>query len=160
EMVARVEDIQLQLANSVGKDLNFVNSDDGNRLYGEAFRWYGIDVEALEPAEAARRLGERSIAVKLAAALDNWASYKGVQGDDRSGKRLLALARAADPDARRNQLRDAMEESDPKTRRRLLLQAAASVQITDWPANSLNLFGAKLRDVGAIEQAVTLLQQA
>jgi tetratricopeptide (TPR) repeat protein len=160
EMVARVEDIQIQIANKQWSKGHFVDPEVLDRLYGEAFRWYGIDVEALEPAEAASRLGQRSIAVELAGALDDWVSHSLRQGDDRNRKRLLALARAVDPDARRNQLRDALEESDPKSTRQRLVQVAATVQMTDWPANTLHLLGATVRDVGAIEQAVTLLQQA
>src|SRR5262249_13431576 len=72
--------------------------------YGEAFRGYGIDVDALAPAEAAAQVRERTIATSLVAALDEWAYVRRSAMDpgdeekrqqDPRWRRLLDVARAA-----------------------------------------------------------------
>src|SRR5262249_37863038 len=117
EMVLRLEEIWLLRARR-----GAVAVDDapwGDASYSRAFREYGIDVDALEPAEAARRIRARSIRLELAVALDSWADRRqeslatgrGLIWDgwpdqpdharaasDASCRRLIAVARAADPD--------------------------------------------------------------
>jgi serine/threonine protein kinase len=68
--------------------------------YARAFRDFGIDVEALEPAEAAARIRAQTIWLELTMALDNWAREQRDMhpADDTGWKRLVAVARAADPD--------------------------------------------------------------
>ena len=108
EMVAKVEEIRL-LSTAV-KDEHF---DDAVRdpEYAQAFRRYGVDVAALGPAEAGERIRATSVAVALAAALDDWALVckETRNKGDATWKDLLAAARAADPDDWRNQVRDALE---------------------------------------------------
>ena len=105
------------------------NIEQADRDYSAAFRDYGIDIESLPPEEAADQLRVRTIRRELAVGLDHWA-MSCTYSRKRSGdfwRRLLALARAADPDANRNQFRDAWEHRDHKT---LVLLAAS-----DSPAN-------------------------
>jgi tetratricopeptide (TPR) repeat protein/tRNA A-37 threonylcarbamoyl transferase component Bud32 len=85
--------------------------------YGQAFREYGIDIEALTPEEAAARIASRPIRVDLATALDRWGNVvrrKGVNLGDwgLDGEkgvalraRLRRIARLADPDEVRDRLR-------------------------------------------------------
>src|SRR5262249_1830704 len=97
-------------------------------------------------------------AAELVAALDQWASVRkeARKGDADGWKRLLAVARAADPDPLRNQLRDVLEGKPGMTREQLAAAAAS----TGLPAHTAVHLGHLLRYVGAYEQAVTLLRQA
>jgi putative PEP-CTERM system TPR-repeat lipoprotein len=77
--------------------------------FAEAFREWGLDVDATPTAEAAARLGKRPVAVvvEVVAALDEWASERrrpGRQPEER--QRLANLAAALDgPDSKRREVR-------------------------------------------------------
>jgi tetratricopeptide (TPR) repeat protein/serine/threonine protein kinase len=151
EMAAELEEVRLR--RSEVKDDHF----DWDRVaseYAAAFRAFGIDVEALEPAEAAERIRARSIAVELAAALDDWAGIPGAKEED--AQRLRALAAAADPDPYRNRLREALEHRD----REALKELAASEQVEDLPPSSVVLLANALRQAGARNRAVEVLRKA
>jgi tetratricopeptide (TPR) repeat protein len=151
KMVARLEEISLRQFNVGQIDLAQMDVE-----YATAFRDFGIDVEALEPEEAAARIQTRSIPVALAAALDAWVRLRKEirKGDDRSWKRLVVVARLADPDRRRNQLRDVLERRDWKTLRKL-----ASEPTTGWPVPTRGLLCSGLVQIGAAEQEVAQLQK-
>src|SRR5205823_4126863 len=109
----------------------------------------------LEPAEAARRIRARTIRLELAAALDYWADRRQQvlqpsdvvwdgwpdQRDfnphtrDASWKRLVDVARAADPNEWRDQVRDALQQRD----RERLSRLTASPGISDLPAPTLSV---------------------
>src|SRR5262249_49010639 len=112
-MVARLEEVELQKDNM--RDHRF-DYELAAAEYTKAFREFGIDVEALAPAEAAARLRARTIPVELAAALDAWAgAHRSAGNAGGRWQHLVAVARLADPDERRNQLRDALARRDRKT---------------------------------------------
>src|SRR5262249_8071331 len=100
------------------------------------------DVERLAPAEAAERIRERTIAVELAAGLDDWALAHW-ELDGRIERRLLAVARAADPDPWRNRVRDALERND----RAALKGLAASGEVDRLPPPTLILLSLVARPV-------------
>jgi tetratricopeptide (TPR) repeat protein/serine/threonine protein kinase len=80
------------------------------RDYALAFREYGVDVEALPPEEAVARLQTNpTLAVPIAAALDDWAADRRSQsmGDPSQWKPLVAVARRLDPDPLHDRLRAA-----------------------------------------------------
>src|SRR5581483_2198703 len=109
-MVARVEAIRLE--RSAVKQGAFDNAG-ADVAYREAFRQYGLDVEALAPDEAAERVRAAAIRDRLVAALDDWALCRPLT--DRAGlERLLAVARRADdpPDEWRNRCREAFPRRD------------------------------------------------
>jgi len=93
--------------------------------YGEAFRDYGIDVEALDAERAVELMQSSAIAHELVGALDSWAHGVRRQGtDDRAREgRLLALAAAADEDPWRAAVRKASAERDGDGLRRLAADA-------------------------------------
>jgi serine/threonine protein kinase/tetratricopeptide (TPR) repeat protein len=112
--------------------------------YAQAFREYGIDVESLEPRQVAEQVAARTIRPELIVALDNWAHERKFRNaPDTSWKRLLAVARAADPDELRNQVRDAIEEGKTEVLRDL----AASPRISTLPMQTLDLLGAAFQDL-------------
>jgi pentatricopeptide repeat protein len=153
EMVLRLEEIWLPRPLH-GREGSY-DYEWADASYAEAFREYGIDVEALEPTEAAARIRARTIRLVLATALDVWADRRtrSRQANDESWKRLLAVARAADPDAWRNRMRDAMQHRD----RRALKELAASALVAELPVQTLSLL-VQLAD--ETEQSRSLLRQA
>ena len=152
EMVAKLEEIALQAAEV--KDDHF-DVERKKPAYAKSFREYGIDVNALDPGEAARRIRARTIPVELTTALDDWASVSRMGGNDNEARHLNAVARLADPDRWRNRTRDAWRQSD----RKVLEELAASDQTYGMSPRSLILLGDALRRAGAIERLETLLRQ-
>jgi tetratricopeptide (TPR) repeat protein len=124
--------------------------------YVAAFRAYGIDVDALEPTVAGARIAARPIAVELAAALDQLIfNRRGtVPPDDLGAAHLVAVAKVADPDPWRNQLRDALGRKDVAALRAL----AASVDIERLPPQSVSRLAQALRVNGEAKTAVALLR--
>jgi serine/threonine protein kinase/tetratricopeptide (TPR) repeat protein len=130
----------------------------GDCRYGEAFREAGLDVEGLPPAEAGVLIHGSTVAVELAAALDHWAVVRrGIKGpEDTSWKHLLRVARAADPDAGRNRLRDALEQGN----RQVLAEWAGSAVALDLAPATLEAFGQILLEIGTDEATVSFLRDA
>ena len=85
-----------------------VHSDErkANADYAAAFRAYGVDVDSLDPLAAGRLLSASPVAPELASALDQWAILRRgrVLRDLAGADRLVAVARAADPDPWGNRL--------------------------------------------------------
>jgi serine/threonine protein kinase/Tfp pilus assembly protein PilF len=98
---------------------------DWERNYSAAFRDYGIDVVALDPRVPGEQIRTSSIARELTAALDHWADMRTrvFPAGDVSWKRLIAVARAADPDPWRDRLRTALEQGDRLTPNKLAQEA-------------------------------------
>src|SRR5262249_55493880 len=71
--------------------------------YTEAFAKYGLDLDRLDPEEAAERIRNRPISRQLIAAIDDWAVIAKRRRLP-AWQRLLAVARLADPDRWRNRL--------------------------------------------------------
>jgi tetratricopeptide (TPR) repeat protein/serine/threonine protein kinase len=126
--------------------------------FAQAFRDFGIDVEALPPADAAAQIARRRIRAALVKALDDWAPLrKRARGDDDPGwKQLTEIARQADPNDWRNRCRDAVLRGD----RQALEKLAASVAIRDVSPASLCQLANALIESGARDEAVALLRRA
>jgi tetratricopeptide (TPR) repeat protein len=127
EMVRRLENARL--APITWKE-GIPGGENGNdwkaetESLAEAFRWYGIALDEGSPEEAAERLRERSIRDQLVAALDEWAYLtRGATGPRPA--RLVAIARAVDPDPWRNRLRDVEQRNDLKALEELATSAKA-----------------------------------
>jgi len=167
---ARVDDLDLlarldeaRLAGTAVREGHF----DGalrERRYAEVFRQGNLDVEGIPMEQAAERLRGSSVAVELAAMLDEWALLrqdlrlrKVLQPTgDASWKRLLRVARAADPDAWRTRLREAMETRD----RRALVELAASNEAVNLLPPSLVAMDGALQHSRATDETVFLLAKA
>src|SRR5262249_32472549 len=127
--------------------------------FDKAFRDFGIDIEALDPTEAAALItNHQAIYAVLVKSLDEWASLRRrARGDnDASWKKLVQTARAADPDDWRNRCRDALLRRD----RQALEQLADTIPIRQMPPASLCLLGHTLKDVGVLDKALDLLRRA
>src|SRR5262249_34589833 len=96
--------------------------------------------------------------LELARALDCWSAVRrraGKRGPP-DWKQLLEVARVADPDAWRSQLRVALQGND----RAALKGLVASADVRRPPPRTLLLLGTALGEVGLPQQAVTLLRKA
>ncbi len=89
--------------------------DEGtDAAYAAAFAAAGLDSDAVEPAELARRLGRRpeAVVVELSAFLDDWASaHRLARRPAAAWRRPLEAARLADPDPYRVRLRTLLADS-------------------------------------------------
>src|SRR5262249_3733972 len=134
EMVLRLEQIRMSgpRRGRTGEDEAFRDA-----AYARAFRDFGIDMDAVKIGEAAERIRARSVWLELTAALDVWADNRRVsrKAEDTSWRRLFAIARVADPDPWRNQVRTALEQGDQKT----LNQLATSAIVRELPVQSPRL---------------------
>jgi serine/threonine protein kinase len=124
ELVAELEEARLEMTAVKGELFDF---ELGDRLFAEAFQRAGLDVEAVPAEEAAERIRASSVAAELAAALDRWAiTRQEIRGRSPSSwQHLLRVARAADPDAWRDRLREALEQQDQQA----LLELARSEEV-------------------------------
>src|SRR5262249_45981408 len=111
ELLARLEEARLE--GTAVKDGHF---DEGlaDRRYGEIFREFHLDVDAGSAEEVGRRMGDSTVALEVASLLDGWAMLRRelTARDEARWQRLLGVARAADPDAWRGHLREALAEKD------------------------------------------------
>jgi tetratricopeptide (TPR) repeat protein len=156
EMAVKLEEIPLRQTALRGHESDTYERAD--RAYQRAFEDYGIDLARRGPRAAAELIRASRIRAQLTEALDDWAlACRRKQGKGGSAwKDLLTAARAADPDAWRNRLRDAVERSDARALKRL----AVSKRAGQLPPPTLALLGRALREAGAGEQAVPLLLAA
>ncbi|MFO0910855.1 MAG: serine/threonine-protein kinase [Isosphaeraceae bacterium] len=138
EMVLRLDEIRQEM--SAVKDDHF-DTELADRLYGEAFREYGIDIETLSPDVVAQRMPTGPVREELIAALDDWLRVRRgapveddsewrrslattrARSDEPGWQRLLAAAQAVDPDPWRNRVRDAWLQGDQKVLRELAISA-------------------------------------
>jgi tetratricopeptide (TPR) repeat protein len=84
-----------------------INNRGTVRDYAEAFRDYGVDVEALPADEAVARLqANPALVVPVAAALDDWVITRLILGEGHLNcEALIAIARRLDPDPLRDRFR-------------------------------------------------------
>jgi len=153
-MAQRLEEIYSQ-----PRSENFTSGQEQDEDYAQAFMNYGIDMTTMPTTEAAERIRARSIRRTLARALDFWSGMRRVAATNvpPNWKQLLEVAREADPDPWRSQVRAALSGDD----RKALEALAASVAARQLPPDSLTLLGRSLGDyLSSPAQAVSLLRQA
>jgi tetratricopeptide (TPR) repeat protein len=145
-------------AEQIFAEVEFYTGREQDARFARAFREFGIDLEALEPAEAAARLGRTNIGPALVKALGQWAPLRErARGENDPGwKKLIEIARQADPDPRRNRCREALLRRD----RQALEQLADTVPIRQVPPATLCLLAITVREVGALDKAMDLLRRA
>jgi tetratricopeptide (TPR) repeat protein len=150
KMLARLDDVRLVEADRFDAEA----TDEG---YRAAFLDYGIDVLDLEQEQAAELIKASAIPVELATALDHWASVckRTRSKGDTTWKRLLGIARAADPAGKfRNGFRNAYERGDKKA----LIEKARAAQALSPVAAAY--VGNALSQIDAHELAIALLREA
>ena len=149
-------------------DIRSAKGDDPDgsvtdEAYADAFREAGVDVATLPPAEAGAKIKARpaTVAVPLAAALDDWAAVRRSRRHDQAGaERLAQVARNADPEPWRNQFRDALDSPNKQKRLDTLRALAGSAKVDELSPVSLNLLGAALFVAGDPKMAESVLRQS
>ena len=149
-------------------DIRSAKADDPDggetdAAYAEAFRDAGLDLAALPPAEAGAKIKARppAVALAIAAALDDWAAVRrGLRNDPAGAGRLAEVARVADPDPWRNDLRAALALADKDRRKEALQALAGTAKFDELGAVSLDLLGNALADAGDPATAETVLRRA
>ena len=106
---------EARLLRAAIKDGHF---DDEAKLlaYLAAFRAHDIDLGSLPTEESARRIRSSRIADELIAALDDWPAREGANVP---ASQARAIARAAETDPGRAEIRDAAERGDAASLRRI-----------------------------------------
>ncbi len=179
QLIERLEDIREDDASMLDGVHDYAALD---RRYETAFRDYGIDMvggwwsslrdpspfnraaelgpRRLDPRHpaverATEQINQRPVRRELVAALDHWAIVRRNTGGADESK-ILAVARAADPDDLRGRIRDYFERSD----QRALLDASSSDEIARLPTASLILLANALSAEGSVEHALSVLETA
>jgi serine/threonine-protein kinase len=143
-----------------------VHNDDAkaDTEYAAAFRAYGVDPDRMEPEAAGRALAASPAVADLANALDNWAFLRrGRTLRDPAGEaRLVAAARAADPDPWRSRLRETLGRmgGDPARKLEVLERLAATADVDHLPGASVTRLAAALAFLGRRDMAIALLRRA
>jgi tetratricopeptide (TPR) repeat protein/predicted Ser/Thr protein kinase len=150
-MVATLETIRLRQVELKGHEFDTAAAEP---RYVKAFQAYGLDVEGLPAAEAARRVRASAIREALLAALDNWAWSRTAQGPAQA--RLWAVADGADDNPWRRGLRQAARRGDAGR----LKELAAGARALEQPPPVLVMLGQALDVTGLPAEAATFLRQA
>jgi serine/threonine protein kinase len=138
EMAGQLEAVRLKTTESQSGWR--VHLNEVETAYMKVFAAYGLDDERLDPHEVAARIRARPIWLQVVTALDGWvdarrqvpASGHAGNGPDNPSpdtKRLIAVARAVDPDPWRDRLRDALALKESTTRRQALLELASTAPV-------------------------------
>jgi serine/threonine protein kinase/predicted Zn-dependent protease len=124
-----------------------------------AFREFGIDVEVLDPAQAAERISRTTIRQALIKALDQWAimCQRDPGSENSLWKKLVEIARQSDPDLRRNQFRQALLKRDRAALEKLAEDVLAGAVP---PPATVYLLAHVLRGLGAGDKAMAVLRKA
>jgi tetratricopeptide (TPR) repeat protein len=149
-------------------DIRSAHGDDADNTatdaaYAYAFAEVGIDPDGGNPAAAGAMVARRpaTVAAALVAALDHWAVVRRNRfAKDLDWTRLLATARAADPDPNRVSLRDALLVQDKRDRLARLRPLARRADAGSWAPASLVLLGAALGEADDMDAGVAVLRQA
>jgi len=157
---ARVDDLALLVRLEEARLESFGNMDMHlvDRRFGEIFREADRDVDAESAEKAGTHIRDSTVALELAALLDDWAMRRRRLNpkDEARWMHLLDVARAADPDGWRNQLRDALAGKDQKALVKLATSDEAA-QLLPW---TLSAVAGRLMSTGAVQPAEALLRRA
>jgi serine/threonine-protein kinase len=156
DLLARLVDIRSAQAD----DLDGWSTD---AAYAAAFATAGIDPDGGPATEVGALVARRPepVARAVVTALDHWAEVRR-QRDAKgpSWARLLAVARAADPDPDRDALRAALLIADRSEWPRRLLPLVERADAQTWAPASLVLLGDVLAGVGDVGAGVAVLRRA
>jgi hypothetical protein len=108
KMVLQLDQVRMIAVTLADGDFDFTSAD---AAYRAAFTDFGIPIDQLAAADAARIVQQQAIREELADALTSWSIVRKRMrsGSRPGGSGLLEIARQADPDFWRNQLRQAFE---------------------------------------------------
>jgi serine/threonine protein kinase/Flp pilus assembly protein TadD len=156
DVVARLGEIRIRRSDVRDEQFDAVRAE---AEFARAFRGYGLDVEARGALDAAQAIRSRHVRRELVLALDDWVDVRRrVKPGDPSWRHLLAVARAADTNDLRNQVRSALWQRPVDVP--ALERLAAPDRLGALPAPTLVLLGRAFQQAGALAKAVAALRQA
>jgi tetratricopeptide (TPR) repeat protein len=145
--------IELQDSDYVqAKGRMIVRGQKSAQAFARAFADYGIDLDALAPAEAADRISKRRIKEALTAALDHW---NFVEPTAAHGK-LLDVANGAVDDPLARRARDAIMRKDSAVMKEL----ATDDKVVHLPTATLLLLVESMHQAGLHAEGLDLIQRA
>ena len=130
--------------------------------YAAAFRKAGLDLDKTDPAESGKWIAARSEPVELAGYLDDWAFVRRTaKRSEADWRRLVAAARAADPDPWRDALRARVGTTDASALAEFRRLADDDKALDAQTAPSLILLAVHLRNGASDrERAARVLRRA
>jgi serine/threonine protein kinase/Flp pilus assembly protein TadD len=128
---------------------------DQDHDYQVAFRSHGLDLDALDPEEAATRIRASAVQETLLAAIYDWLLNRW-EATPQGGKKLLEVARRLEADPWRARFLDAFQRGDVNH----LKAMARNQEIQVQPPQTGLLLGAVLFRAGEAALAVEVLRQA
>jgi eukaryotic-like serine/threonine-protein kinase len=153
DLVSRLEDIRMErAADAVEDSFDWKGTD---AAYAKVFQAYGLDVEAVDTAESAKRIVASGVKENLVAALDDWILTKQV-GSLPGVEPLRVILGRADLDPWRNRVREALVSRDTQTLKKLSLDK----EVLALPPTTVHLLGVVLAETGQVPLAVEVLRQA
>jgi serine/threonine-protein kinase len=151
KMVARLEAIRLERVAFKDEGFDTAGTD---LAYRSAFQEYGLDVEALDPDEAAERIRASAIKDTLVTGLDAWMGTKGKE-EHASYERLRAIGLRADTDPWRRRFREAYQRRDWKA----LVALAQDKEALRQPSATAAFMRAVLKVLGEDSLAHEILRE-
>jgi serine/threonine-protein kinase len=141
---------------------DYVDVKQTDSEYSAAFRKAGIDLDKTGTVESGKWLSARSESLELAGYLDDWAyTRRAVGRDEADWRRLVAAARAADPDPWRDALRAKAGARDSLAVAEFVRLADDEKSLAAQPAPSLVLLAIQLKvSAGDRERAARVLRHA
>jgi tetratricopeptide (TPR) repeat protein len=156
--VARLERIRQDRATVVEAKFN---TRGATQDYAQAFRDYGVDVEAMPAHEAVARLRAKpALAVPIATALDDWVAARRRLGEPMpSWISLVGLARELDPDPLRDRLRAAWGRAVTPELQAELVRIADSIDVKAESPTTLQLLARTANSAHLADAAIRILQR-
>jgi tetratricopeptide (TPR) repeat protein len=131
-----------------------------DRDVAAAFRRYGLDLETIDPKVAGERLGDRVSTASIASEIDNWCLVRRTRLEGSDWRRLVEVARVADPDPWRNALRDQYDRLAAAAPPALGKLAADAAALKKQPAETLMVLALLLHEAGDPSTATSVLRAA
>jgi serine/threonine-protein kinase len=136
------------------------DAKQADREYAEAFRAFGLDLDATDPKQAAAKLAGRPSTAEVAAAIDEWCRVRRIDLNVPSWQHLAEVARAADPDPWRNALRDQYGRPVAESLESVKARAADAAALARQPAANLVLLADMLLRAGDRDGSAAVLRAA
>jgi tetratricopeptide (TPR) repeat protein len=124
------------------------DTERADAAYAAAFRAAGLDVDATEPKQAGAWIAARTAPIEITAFLDDWALVRWeTPAPEPTWRRLVATARAADPDPWRDVLRANFASRGGAATEAFRRLADETKALEGQPAASLVLLAQQLKKV-------------
>jgi Flp pilus assembly protein TadD len=150
----------VDLETAIATNADYIDYSRLERELAAAFRGFGLDLDVIDPKTAGARLARRAPTPEIAAVIDRWCRVRKTRLRVATWRRLAEVARAADPDAWRNAMRDEYDRPPADALPALKACVADAQALEKQPVNSLLLLSQMLVDANERPLAAAVLQIA